>query len=259
MRKTASQIADEVLEKCSVWYNPGDWNLFGARDARRKAAIKQSRIDHEALKARAAELNIDMDAVKNIDWDIRREHELRGPSPAGKHYWYEDQLPEGGFPDSPSVADYDNLMKSYMKSPSMRHGLLSKTGGYWQNVVGFDDADLYTKQRQQVMDAARASEGLSPSDGDPYWDAETQSLEAMENFTPESFGGKDLGELRKYQYVTPMVGNPEPAGLESSGKGYMTRDEIKAYLGSDYDTVPEETRTALEASPHKYYASTRAG
>jgi len=170
-----------------------------------------------------------------------------------------------------------------------------KLAGYWQNVVGFDDEETFSKLRQKVIDAqARAQQmenekakylqetiGQRPFSAryndaasirwrekerkaiadwnrtSDYADADLDELIAMENFTPESFGGKDLGDLQKYQYVTPMVAGTEYG--DPQGKGYMTREEIQSHLGEGYQDVPESTRTALERAPYKYYTSLSAG
>lgn len=58
MYKTASQIADQVLEKCAVWYNPADWDIFKPRT--NPAFEDEVNSQQEIMAARAAERGREM-------------------------------------------------------------------------------------------------------------------------------------------------------------------------------------------------------
>lgn len=159
---------------------------------------------------------------------------------------------------------------------------ITKTSGYWQNIVGMDDPATLKKLRKQYLDYYAAEDKY-----DKEWDeAQRKSGLSLKEYVKaypykpptrpnmdkiKAIGGKELGVFGKYWALPEMIGfsATEPMSGMPTKRGYLSKKDllkhISKYRIDRMGWEPEEENKQIDIvelikkSPHKYYTSTYAG
>ena len=298
MRKTASQIADEVLLKCS------------ARDIT-TLADKWSQRDHLRIALR--------EHLKDTKRPIGKKNEQKELTDLAfiTNAYMKSQIPK--------KMQRERWKKFQSTAP---YPSLAKTAGYYQNVVGFDDPDKIqalrdagtdyiedpavaaqasnaTRQYYKDFAAARREAGLmsniprlqTPKDpesgnwftnlfrkrefrrnpehtawaqknkefGEQYREENPEPINLDMYGSAKLIGGTPYGDMSKYTEIPGLYpyADKAPWGGGDTGVGYLGKEKLLARMG-DFISEGESSemsslRDKIKASPHRYFTSTEAG